>query len=124
MAEVDVTFRFAGFVAKAMNLSGHSILHLSGWYMDVQRMVSRGAHARGGGPLLARFTSGVESVLTTATSQPLIHVTGEQSPRRRVPAAPSRRAPRQENISCQHRSPISSSLRISSTSAGRGNSRK
>ena len=49
MAEVDVTevdrdlFRFAGFVAKAMNLGGRGILHLSGWYMDVARMVSRGA---------------------------------------------------------------------------------
>src|SRR6187551_2961501 len=76
MAEVDVTevkcdfFRFARFVAKAMNLSGHGILHLSGWYMDVQRMVSRGADARDvGGVPLASFTSGVESVLTTAVSR-------------------------------------------------------
>jgi hypothetical protein len=47
MAEVDVTevdrdlFRFARFVAKAMNFSGHNTLHLCGWYMDVPGMVSR-----------------------------------------------------------------------------------
>src|SRR5262245_11170328 len=49
MAQVDVTevdcdlFCFAGFVAKAMNFSGHGLIHLCGWYMDASRMVSRGA---------------------------------------------------------------------------------